>query len=69
MPRFFVDSLGEIVFKLRLMLKGTLIFLELNRIYSVLPGFTEFVSYHPRKNILNARFYGRKSRSQFRRDK
>ena len=38
---FFADSLGEIVFKLRSMLTGTLIFIELNRRYSVLSGFTD----------------------------
>ena len=40
-PRFFAHSLGEMVFKLRLMLTGTLIFFELNRRYSVLSGLTD----------------------------
>ena len=39
--RFFAHSLGEMVFKLRLMLTGTLIFCELNRRYLVLSGLTD----------------------------
>ena len=38
---FFADWFGVIVFKVRLMLTGTLIFCKLNRRYSVLSGFTD----------------------------
>ena len=36
----FADSLGEIVFKLRIIITGALIFFYLNRRYSILSGFT-----------------------------
>ena len=39
--RFFADRLGKIVFKLRLMLTGTLIFFLINRRCSVSSGFTD----------------------------
>ena len=68
-PRFFAHSLSEMVFKLRLMLTGTLIFFELNRrcSCSFIRINRQFVSNHPRKNILNESFSRFESRSQFRR--
>ena len=40
-PRFFVDLLGEIVFKLRLMLTGTLIFFFVKQEIFGLSGYTD----------------------------
>ena len=52
--RFFAHSLGEMVFKLRLMLTGTLIFFELNRRYSVLSGLTDslFPIFHEKISLM-----------------
>ena len=67
-PRFFAHSLGEMVFKLRLMLTGTFLFLIKQEIFSFIRINRQFVSNHPRKNILNASFNRCESRrSQFRR--
>ena len=49
---FFRISVGDIVFKLRLMLTETLIVFEINSRFSVLSGFTDIVrlhNYHPGK--------------------
>ena len=51
-PRFFKHSLSEMVFKLRLMLTGTLIFFLIKQeIFSFIGINRQFVSNHPRKKI------------------